>query len=374
MNEKLYAVYFEPEDCLAFRESRRFNPGDTAKSVFPSPFPFYGAVRTALLKEYGIELQYHKKPILPQELLKKLGDETQPGVIKLIGPFIFSESNGKKKHYFPAPKNVYAYKVRKDGTEKIVYETMRLFNEDVRVENLQLGLAWVEEEETIETGENYIELEELVKLQSGQNFTLCKASNFVEETKLGIALEKSEKRASEGKLYTLRMYRFKNGGFFMLTDSEETVQEISKIKGVFLGSKQRWCSVKIEPFEKNIFQRINSKNVAIMLLTPAIYSNGIAPEGLSFDGIKIRAIAAGKKIVVSGWDYASGKPKPIYHAVSPGTVYYLDKTPPEKYETNKTLQGDEIIIKQSLFSEFGFGHFVYLPYEFVQQHEGGIKV
>lgn len=362
MNERLYAVYFEPEDWLAFRESRRFNPGDTVRSVFPSPFPFYGAIRTALMKKYGVKLQYHEKPSLSPELLEKLGDEEHPGVIKLIGPFIFSEVKGERKHYFPAPKNVYACKEKTDCAEKIVYKKMRLFDAKILVENCQMGLAWIEEEEVIETGDSYIELEELVKLRLGQSFTLCKVENFEEEIKLGIALEGFEKKAKERMLYTMRVYRFKNGGFFMLTDDERTVEEISKIDGVFLGAKQKWCRVRVEPFNGDIFKRIPSEKVAVSLVTPAIYDGGIIPKGGTFGDAKIKAIAAGKKIVVSGWNYTSGKPKPIYHAVSPGTVYYLDKFP----------ERDEDIIERSLFSKFGFGYFVYIPYESIELTQGGI--
>ncbi len=345
MNE-LYAVYFQPEDWLAFRENRRFNPGDTVKSVFPSPFPFYGAVRTALLKKYGVKLNYHQKVDLSRDLIEKIGDENDPGMIRLFGPFLYSEQHGEKKHYFPAPKNVY-----KHGS---VYKIMRYFDTEVELDDLKLGLAWIPEYDNVqEAEEKYIEARELIKLQSGESFVLCNPENFEIESKLGVALEKSQKKAQEGMIYTMAFYRFKDGGFFMLTDSQKTVEELSKIDGVFLGSKQRWCSLKIESFSHNIFKRIESKEIAIELITPAIYDNGIVPKEGRFGEVKIKAIAAGKKIAISGWDYASGKPKPICQAVSPGTVYYLEKIP----------EDDENIIKQSFYNQFGFGRFVYIPFK-----------
>lgn len=346
MNQKLYAVYFQPEDWLAFRENRRFNPGDTARSVFPSPFPFYGAIRTALLRRYGVKLIYHQKPALSKELGMKIGDENNPGIIKLYGPFLYSEEKEGKKHYFPAPKNIYACN---SG-----YKTMRYFDTEIELEDLRIGLAWIPEYDEIkETVEDYIELEELIKLQSGKSFVLCKPDNLNAESKLGIALEKSQKKSQEGMIYTMTIYRFKNGGFFMLTDNQQTVDELSNLDGVFIGSKQRWCNMKVESFPYNIFQRIQSKNIAIELITPAIYENGIVPKEGRFGEAQIKAIAAAKKIAISGWDYASGKPKPMHQAVSPGTVYYLDKMP----------QSDESITSQSFYSQFGFGRFVYIPYE-----------
>lgn len=218
---KLYAIYFEPEDWLAFREIRRFGAGSAAKSTFPSPLTFYGAIRTALMKLYGIQLSYHKKPDLGkyQELL---GDDNSPGKIKLFGPFIYSEESGKRKHYFPAPKNVYV-KSKK-------YKVMKLLEYETRVgEHIFKGLPWIPEVKDVDAPDkSFIELNELEKLQHNEEFQLENPENYVVETKLGIALD-DDKKTKEGMLYALSIYRFKNGGFFMLTDSEETKNEIENL-------------------------------------------------------------------------------------------------------------------------------------------------
>lgn len=341
----LYAIYFEPEDWLSFREVRRFGPSDITKSVMPSPLPFYGAIRTALMQKYGINLKYHEKPILSEELKRKLGDENDPGIIRLYGPFIYSEESGQKKHYFPAPKNVYK--------KKNIYKAMVLSQHKEEIEGIELHLVWIPEiTDVSEAEEPYIELQELRKMQRGEPFRLCEVGNYQQEYKIGIGLQNDLKLAKERMIYFMTTYRFKNGGFFMLTDSEETIREVEKLDGVFLGSKQRWARIKIEPFPENIFERADSENVAIMLLTPAIYKNGIVPENGSFGNIKILGIASGKKVPISGWDYANGRPKELHHAVSPGTVYYLDRAPVSQSE----------IINASKLSKFGFGKFVYLPY------------
>lgn len=341
----LYAVYFEPEDWLGFREIRRFGPSDITRSVMPSPLPFYGAIRTALMKRYGVNLEYHEKPSLSGELKMKLGDENDPGIIRLYGPFIYSEENGQKKHYFPAPRNVY----KKHDS----YKTMILSQHKEKIDDLELQLVWIPEiTDVSEAEEQHIELHELRKLQKGEPFQLCKSGNYEQEYKIGIGLQRDKKLAKERMIYFMTTYRFKNGGFFMLTDSEETIKEVEKLDGVFLGSKQRWARIKIELFPENIFERISSENVAIMLLTPAIYKNGIVPENGRFGNIKILGIAAGRKVPISGWDYANGRPKELHHAVSPGTVYYLDKVPISEIE----------ILNSSKLYKFGFGKFVYIPY------------
>ncbi|MGC9797403.1 type III-B CRISPR module-associated protein Cmr3 [Fervidobacterium riparium] len=342
---KLYAIYFEPEDWLAFREIRRFGAGSAAKSTFPSPLTFYGAIRTALMKLYGIQLSYHKKPDLGkyQELL---GDDNSPGKIKLFGPFIYSEESGKRKHYFPAPKNVYV-KSKK-------YKVMKLLEYETRVgEHIFKGLPWIPEVKDVDAPDkSFIELNELEKLQHNEEFQLENPENYVVETKLGIALD-DDKKTKEGMLYALSIYRFKNGGFFMLTDSEETKNEIEKLDGVFLGAKQRWARVFVEELETTVFDEPNFENIAAMLITPAIYDGGIVPKDLKFGNAEILTVAGGRKMGISGWDYMNGRPKTLHHAVSPGTVYYLSHKPSLR----------DSVSNKSKLNLFGFGKCIYIPYE-----------
>lgn len=342
----MYAVYFEPEDWVSFREAKRFGVGDVAKTTLPTAIPFYGAVRTALMIKKGIVLDYHKPPSLSEELRELLGDENHPGKIRLYGPFIFSQCNGKRKHFFPAPKNVYV----KDGS----YKLMPCSSFKTKVDDYELDLAWIPDIKNVdEPEESYIELEELKKLKQGESFKLENPSNFEIEVKTGIGLEKSSKRVQEGLLYNISVYRFKHGGFFMLTDSEETVNEVSKLDGVFLGGKQRWARVWVEEFPFNLFEDIDSENAAILLLTPAIYSGGFIPKTGRFGSVQIRAVVGARKVTVSGWDVANGRPKPMYHAVSSGAVYYLRGKPKDPTE----------VLSESLLNQFGFGIFTYIPYE-----------
>ncbi|KAF2961061.1 type III-B CRISPR module-associated protein Cmr3 [Fervidobacterium sp. 2310opik-2] len=341
----LYAIYFEPEDWVSFREVRRFGPSDIVKTVFPSPLPFYGAIRSALLKELGINLEYHKKPAITKEIEDLIGTKDDPGKIKLYGPYIYSEVNGVKKHYFPAPKNIY-----KKGDE---YKKMVYLDGKAGIEELDLQLAWIPTTDNTEPDEYFIELEELAKLQKNEPFKLSNPDNFTIEAKYGVGLKRNEKSTEEGLIYTMNLYRFKNGGFFMITDCEETVELVKKLEGVFLGAKQRWAKISIEQFPDDIFkepERKNSDIVEIMLITPAIYEDGIAPKDLNFGEVKIKAIAAGKKIPISGWDYEIGIPKTLYHAVTPGTVYYLSGMPKNRIT----------VLSQSKLNQFGFGRFIYL--------------
>jgi len=352
---KLWAVCFEPEDWLAFREARRFNPSDRVESTLPSAFPFYGALRTAILKKLRGSSLDPRKIELSEEEKEVIGNSEKAGALSFFGPFIFEKAKDGEKYYLPAPKNIY---VLEERDQKRRFKTMPVLKlqEKIEVGHLKLDLAWIPEFEGAEEAKgDYIELKEMERLRRGEEFKPAKPENFSKETRLGIALESDSKHAAEGMIYTFTYYRFKNGGFAMFTDDERTLELIRKNNieedGVFLGAKQRWAKVSIKELETEVFEPLEGKT-SISLVTPAIFKEGgIAPESGKFEDVNIVAITGKKKTVISGWDLANNRPKPIYHAASPGTVYYL-KAP---------LNRDSISEK---FSDFGFGRFVYMRWEY----------
>jgi len=366
---KLWAVCFEPEDWVAFREIRRFNPSDRVKSVFPSPFPFYGALRTAILKQMkGGKLDYQNIELTEEEK-KIIGDSENAGELKLFGPFIFEITEEGEKYYLPAPKNIYVIKKNdknwkkncEETKEQQCFKTMPVLNlpKKVKIGHLELNLAWVPKFDDAEESKHpFIELREMEKLRRGEKFAPTeKPKNYTTETRLGIALERNSKHTAEGMIYTLTYYRFKNGGFAMFTDDEKTVELIRKNKieedGVFLGAKKRWAEVCIKEVETDVFEPPDGK-VAISLVTPAIFDGGIAPASGKINDVDVVAIAGQKKTVISGWDLVNKKPKPIYHAASPGSVYYL----------NGSLDWKPLGEK---YCDFGFGRFVYMKWEYFRK-------
>lgn len=323
---KLWGIYFEPEDWIGFREVRSFSFSDRVESVFPTSFPFYGAVRTALMRR--------GKDFDP-------GDSERAGTIRMFGPFIFENTSGGKKIYFPIPKNVYRV-----GDE---YRTMPL------LETEEGFLPWKPElDADSKIEEDFIELRELERMRKGESFkavSLKNAEFVARETRVGIALETDKKKAREGMIYSISYYRFRNGGFVMLTDDEKTAKLVSEIEGVFLGFRSRWASVKIEEIKTDVFDTLEKENVAVYLVTPAVFSGGGIPSSRTLAGRKILTTVGVRKLPVSGWDLQKNKPKKIYHAVSPGAVYYLgDKANENEHEESK-------------LKDFGFGRYVFMEWK-----------
>jgi CRISPR-associated protein Cmr3 len=174
---------------------------------------------------------------------------------------------------------------------------------------------------------------------------------FKKETHIGIAFEENRKKAKEGMIYSISYYRFHNGGFFMLTDDERTVELVSKLDGVFLGMKSRWAAVKVGEVNTTAFEPPDYENVAVALITPAVFDGGGMPKDRTILGKKVLTTAGIRKLVVSGWDLCKNRPKKIYHAVSPGAVYYLEGK----------VSGH--VLNESKFTDFGFGRCVFMKYE-----------
>jgi len=327
---KLWAIYFEPEDWVGFRETRRFSFSDRVESVFPSSFPFYGAVRTALLMK--------NQKFDP-------GNAERAGDIRMFGPFVFKNTPEGRKHYFPLPRNIY----KTDSGYRVT-----------PIVEIDGGyLPWkpeyrMDSKESMSGG--LIELGDLELLRSNTQgvckFDLVSTEKiFKKETHIGIAFEENRKKAKEGMIYSISSYRFPNGGFFMLTDDERTVELVSKLDGVFLGMKSRWAAVKVGEVNTTAFEPPDYENVAVALITPAVFDGGGMPKDRTILGKKVLTTAGIRKLVVSGWDLCKNRPKKIYHAVSPGAVYYLEGK----------VSGH--VLNESKFTDFGFGRCVFMKYE-----------
>ncbi len=81
---------------------------------------------------------------------------------------------------------------------------------------------------------------------------------------------------------------------------------------------------------QGLLEQIKSDQACrVILLTPAHFQQGYRPtwllEGLTNHGINthLKAVACGRPVVVSGWDFVKDKPKPTRRLVPAGSVYYL---------------------------------------------------
>jgi CRISPR-associated protein Cmr3 len=71
---------------------------------------------------------------------------------------------------------------------------------------------------------------------------------------------------------------------------------------------------------------VATSSCRVLLLTPALLSAGMMPHWLQAApaGVKVRAIAANRPHVISGWDFAERKPKPTRRMLPAGSVLFLE--------------------------------------------------
>jgi len=171
---------------------------------------------------------------------------------------------------------------------------------------------------------------------------------FVRDPRLGIGLNADARTAEEGQIYTTEGFAFSpqeaavaagfvSTGFLV---GMQGVAELMPLEGVLrLGGDGRSAHYRRVDFDapaaNNLLTKI--KRFRLILKTPALFSQGWLPEGVSqqsdgslrlqCDGFAARLACAalGRREVVSGWDLFNWKPKPAQAAVPAGGVYWFDE-------------------------------------------------
>jgi CRISPR-associated protein Cmr3 len=198
-----------------------------------------------------------------------------------------------------------------------------------------------------------------------------------EEPRTGHHRDGSGSVAKEGGLFTRTALRFKEEiGINGLTGSgyaglveipEELHGALQNLGWVRLGGDghRAACEVKDPaaipgPVRKELARAIAAaKGIVLYLATPAIFTKGWQPEwGRFLPGWTLKAAAVGRPLPIAGWDYAKQAPRPVYRAVPPGSVYFLQA--PQDFAGDDSSQiVDRFLLKESLsdrYGRLGFGY------------------
>lgn len=350
----------KPLDTLFFRDGRPFSMGAEtwAKPIFP-PYPstVYGAIRTWLIFERGSlrEFEEGKYKELGEiiESEKNGSKEIKKGNLKIKGPFIGLYDN----LYFPVPFDFLKKKGAPQNEKNNLFYTYcinkpEIFISDYPLENILVNRNDFELEES----NGFINISSLKDylVDSQQDVTLTeKKEIFLEEKKTGIKRSRETLSSEEGNLYRIPMIRLKREvSLFVDIDGLDSYPQEGMVQ---LGAD--WKVVKIEKTEKDLFKelreidfQLNNKIFKIYFATPAIFEKGWIPgwiDNSNFKGeyneinLKLVACSTGKYNLIGGWDLVNKKPKPMYKAVSAGSIYYfkiLDDTPTQKIKENFHLK------------------------------------
>jgi len=333
----------KPLDTLFFRDGRPFSMGAEtwANPIFP-PYPstVYGAIRTWIIFERG-SLKDFKEGKFKEEL----GTPSGKGNLRIKGPFICLDNN----IYFPVPFDCLKKKGAPENEKNNLFYINLMNRPEVFISDYPL--------ESILVNKNDFELEEcdeFLDINSFKDYLMGNDTqpNFTEKTKIfsyekktGIKRSRKTLSSEEGHIYRIPMIRLERKAKLFVE-----IDGLSRYpKGGLLQIGGEGKTAKIEKIENyplmtliDIDFKFENKVFKLYLATPAIFKKGWIPDWINettFEGnyeeikLKLVSCSIGKYNLIGGWDLANKRPKPMYKAVPPGSVYYfkiLDDTPAEK--------------------------------------------
>lgn len=350
-------LFLEPVDVWLFRDGKPFDAGSDhrARSLFP-PYPgvMQGAIRSHHLVVKGVDLRNQ------QAIANEVGTAEDFKNLRLRGPFIAREENGRLIRYFPVPADVIS-----DGkTKRYRLPRLRSRQETSCVltnapDELPM-LLWPPEdaEPTKQDLGEWMAEEELLKCLRGESAVAVKSSElFVRENRFGIGLNDATRTTEEGALYEVEFIRPRpNVGLWVQADGYDGWPEAGtlRIGGEGHGAHFRQLQATLgwpqppDPLPARF---------KMYFASPAYFANGWLPKdgwARFFSGpVTLQAAALHRYESIGGFDWATGGQKPASRYVPAGSVYYFS------CEGRASLRAD--LVNQAITeygAEIGFGQMI----------------
>lgn len=172
------------------------------------------------------------------------------------------------------------------------------------------------------------------------------------ELRLGIGLDPATRTAADGALYTTEAWRYARRNEYRGAQQTASAVDAGLLVGVQgardllpqrgllrLGGDGRGARHEsidnFEPPAPPLDRIARDARFRLVLLTPTLWPDGWLPAGVLRDGAdlvlqleglrtRLACAALGRPEVISGWDLATGGPKPAQRAVPAGSVYWFD--------------------------------------------------
>lgn len=407
-------LWIEPLDVLFFRDSKPFTAGEgfRAKSAFPpTPYPFVGAIRSRVLTDLGVDFQIFKTLTKTsamnrdKEIIEVIGttEEGDYGKLEFRGPFLARRKQDKYYELiFPVPFDLF---------EKQRLSPLADLPADVQFnpphDAGRPTLLWSRESLGRELKDVFLSSHDLSTYLRGAALRKedWKQKLFERELRVGIALEAGRRTVKEGMFYMPEMLRLTDKvGFVLgvagLSFTSSSIKYNLPREGLLqLGGEGRAACYKIitdgnplevmEQLSGTIKGKIGStKRFKLYLASPAIFANGWLPDFItdraslegSIEGLRVRLVAAavGKPLPIGGWDLAHNRPKTMYKAVPPGSVYFFKLEEGEakdvvemfhlKCRVQETVDSEEL--KRKRLEKIGFGLTLVGCWDYAKSKEG----
>lgn len=350
-------LFLEPVDVWLFRDSKPFDAGSDhrARSLFP-PYPsvMQGVIRSHHLVVKRIDLRNR------QAIAAEVGTAEEFKNLRLRGPFIGREENGRLIRYFPVPADVIP-----DGKT----ERYRLLRPRSRQEtpyvltNAPAGLPmllWPPEDlkpTKKDLGKWMVE-GELLKCLRGEPAVAFKSDElFKRENRFGIGCDDATGTTKEGALYEVEFIRpCPNVGLWVQVEGYDGWPEAGTLRIGGEGRGAHFRQLKTALGWPQPSDPLPAR-FKVYFASPAYFENGWQPKdrwACFFTGpVTLQAVALNRYENIGGFDWAMDSQKPARRYVSAGSVYYF------ACDGQASLRAD--LVNQAITdygAEIGFGQVI----------------
>lgn len=163
------------------------------------------------------------------------------------------------------------------------------------------------------------------------------------EQRIHVSIDPSGQTAQDGALFTTEMLRFTHwprgkepAQLALAFDCANPFEDQSPLRGgcVTFGGDRRLSWLRPAESPDRVLTQVcelpqdsysgSVRRARVILLTPALFESGFAPTWIGDPCARVVAAAVGRPQVVSGWDFATGKPKPSRRMAPAGSVYWVE--------------------------------------------------
>ncbi len=343
-------LFIEANDVLMFRDSRPFAAGQNfvARSMFPpTPRTMQGVIRTHYLEVKGVDWAAYKEGRVAPEILKAIGGPDDLGDLRLEGPFVARQVDGRDKieRLVRAPFDLLQRK-GDGGAQSLVLlapERERSFatnapfdgwralrGPDADNPEYEEVSGWLDDAGL----QNYLAGKLPARIIKDAGEEGKDSGVFDREERVGLGLDYGRRTGRQSLFYHAQFVRPRPGVGLLVSVNRglfSSEQGVIAIGGE--GRMGRYRRVSYTP----ILSPVKSGRIKIVLLTPAYFSGGWQPRNGDWSpwlgkDARLVSMAIGKPLLISGWDLAKNRPRSLHHYLPAGSVFFFENAQPPQQD------------------------------------------
>ena len=335
-------LFVEANDVLLFRDGRAFSPDDAqiAKGIFPpSPVPFYGALRSAMLSQNEATFAHRAAEgwqfNVAESVQQEVGAPTMLGSLYIRDFSLAIDKGMYAERLFTVPSDILRAKKTCEYEVACPVHMPDGFLSNVPAQQL----VWCRPSEMLEYEDTKGFLPQSVfqsYLDGGPPTEVLNVKHLYQsELRTSVQINDDSFTAGDGDLFTVEFVRMNKGvGFYLNVNEASSLDTPTGLLRLGGESKSARYTVKeARPLAVDRIKEQISKNenlFKLILTTPTVFDQGwyeaewMGREG-HLNGCSVEFVSAsvGRYQHIGGWDLAAGRPKPSRRAVAPGAVYYF---------------------------------------------------